>query len=180
MRVHARVRESRCRCSMGSRAGSQPLTGSERCRPGWGEPLGSCRRGFLCLPRPHPCHQQPGPALEPGALEPGRQGSAGPTPATSQSAKVQTLAGPPPSPMTHLTLATTATSWAMTTRQGLRIAQSSTKGCAGYAPGPLLCPIGYHGPGAPSTTAPSWGGGGQKPHALTCVPSPRPPPGPQT
>ena len=52
MRVHARVRESRCRCSMGSRAGSQPLTGSERCRPGWGEPLGSCR-GDSCVSPAH-------------------------------------------------------------------------------------------------------------------------------
>lgn len=70
---------------------------------------------------------------------------------------------------THLTLATTATSWAMTTRQGLGIAQSSTtKGCVGYAPCPPLCPVGYHGPGAPSTTAPSRGRGAEAPRTYLC------------
>lgn len=38
----------------------------------------------------------------------------------------------------------------MTTRQGLGIAQSSTKGCAGYAPGPLLCPMGTMGQEPPA------------------------------
>ena len=69
MRVRARVRESRSRRLLGSRAGFQPLTGSGQCWPGWREPKG---REGLCLP-PTPL---PSAALEPGALEPGSEAPA--------------------------------------------------------------------------------------------------------
>lgn len=138
--------------------------------------------GGVCVSPAHtPAISRPSPTLEPGAWaaklcrpHPSALGicqgadSGGPLHPASWGCR------------THLTLATTDTSWAMTTRQGLRIAQSSPPRAVQDTP-PVLrsAPLGTMGQEPPAQLLLPWG---QKPHALTCVPSLRlpPPPGPQT